>query len=97
MNKIIKKINIKCEINNKIGKINFKDLKILYYGFLPFIVPPITVLSFVESSNKNKDFKQNKNKHMKKNIILKDTAFGFFIAMTYPISFPYLLIKNIIC
>lgn len=91
MNKIIKNINIQNKINNKIQ--NFKDLKILYYGFLPFIVPPVTVLSFIESAKINKDIKQN----TKKNIILKDTAYAFIIAMTYPISFPYLLIKNIIC
>jgi len=105
MNKIIKRINIQ----NKIDRLkqpnllqadgacerlqNFKDLKILYCGSLLFIVPPITVLSFIESAKMNKDIKQN----TKKNIILKDTAYGFFVAVTYPISFPYLLIKNIIC
>jgi len=103
MNKIIKRINIQNKIEWFIGKLvpdaeplyllkNFKNLKILYCGFLPFIVPPITVLSFIESANKNKDFKKNINKYK----ILKDTSYGIFVAITYPISFPYLLIKNII-
>ena len=62
---------------------NIIKLKNIYIGYLPFIVPPITVLSFVESL---------KNKHNKKKI-LKNTFYGFIIATAYPISLPFYFIK----